>query len=164
MYYYLTPILSLQAGSPSSSHEETDEEDNSQPIASTSGSNSFTERAKYIPLRLQLDERKNLRLLEAALSVSEYTDRVDVSSWKSKTSRIHVQIKDICAILSGLMVATDYAKGQKLVRVRYACYFDWRGLWHQLCVCVLCIMSLYHESLYYESVGPCSAQGVAMRF
>lgn len=75
------------------------------------------ERAKYIPLRLQLDERKSLRLLEAALSVSEYTDRVDVLSWKSKTSRIHVQIKDICAILSGLMVATNYSKGQQLVRV-----------------------------------------------
>lgn len=132
----------LQAGSPSSSHEETDEEDNSQPIASTSGSNSFTERAKYIPLRLQLDERKNLRLLEAALSVSEYTDRVDVSSWKSKTSRIHVQIKDICAILSGLMVATDYAKGQKLVRVGYACYLDWLGLWRHPCVHVLALSPL----------------------
>ena len=108
----------MQAGSPARSLEEgSDEENASQPAASTSGSNSFTERAKYIPLRLQLDERKNLRLLEAALSVSEYTDRVDVLSWKSKTSRIHVQIKDICAILSGLMVATDYNKGQKLIKV-----------------------------------------------
>lgn len=115
---HLTIDQPLQAGVPSGSLEdETDEEDGSQSAASTSGSDSFMERAKYIPLRLQLDERKNLRLLEAALSVSEYTDRVDVLSWKSKTSRIHVQIKDICAILSGLMVATDYNKGQKLIRV-----------------------------------------------
>ena len=107
----------MQAASPSGSQDQTDDEDISQPIASTSGSGSFLERAKYIPLRLRLDERKNLRLLEAALGVSEYTDKVDVLSWKSKTSRIHAQIKDICAILSGLMVATNYKEGQKLIRV-----------------------------------------------
>ncbi len=97
--------------------QEEEEDNDSQPIASTSGSNNFLERAKYIPLRLQLEERRLLRLLEAALSVSEYTDRVDVLSWKSKTSRIHAQIKDICAILCGLVVAQDYKKGQQLVRV-----------------------------------------------
>jgi hypothetical protein len=97
--------------------QEEEEDDDSQPTASTSGSNNFLERAKYIPLRLQLEERRLLRLLEAALSVSEYTDKVDVLSWKSKTSRIHTQIKDICAILCGLVVAQDYKKGQQLVRV-----------------------------------------------
>lgn len=97
--------------------QEEEEDDDSQPTASTSGSNNFLERAKYIPLRLQLEERRLLRLLEAALSVSEYTDKVDVLSWKSKTSRIHAQIKDICAILCGLVVAQDYKKGQQLVRV-----------------------------------------------
>lgn len=98
--------------------QEEEEDDDSQPTASTSGSNNFLDRAKYIPLRLQLEERRLLRLLEAALSVSEYTDKVDVLSWKSKTSRIHTQIKDICAILCGLVVAQDYKKGQQLVRDR----------------------------------------------
>lgn len=106
----------MQAASPTQSIEQ-DEEDECMPVASTSGSNSFLERSKYIPLRLQSDERRLLRLLEAALSVSEYTDKVDVINWKSKTSRIHAQIKDICAILSGLVVAQNYKKGQQLVQV-----------------------------------------------
>ena len=42
----------------------------------TSGPGSFEMRARFIPLRLTLDERRLLRLLEAALSVSEYTDKV----------------------------------------------------------------------------------------
>jgi len=118
MHSSLHSIHSMQAMSPSASHEEEEDSD-SQPVASMSGSNSFSDRAKYIPLRLQLHERGYLRLLEAALSVSEYTDKVDVLSWKSKTARIHAQIKDICAILCGLVVASDYKKGQQLVKVTF---------------------------------------------
>ena len=75
----------------------------------------FGERAKYIPMRLTPEERKMLRLLEAALHVSEYTDVVDVLSYKSKTGRVTKQLKEICAIMCGLVVASDYRAGQKLI-------------------------------------------------
>ncbi|KZO94329.1 hypothetical protein CALVIDRAFT_484402 [Calocera viscosa TUFC12733] len=75
----------------------------------------YLQRAKYIPVRLTLNERKYLRLLEAALSVSEYTDRVDILSYSSsKVQRIHQQIKELCSILSGLLLAADYKQGQQL--------------------------------------------------
>ena len=77
---------------------------------------NFVERAKYIPLRLDMEERKLLRLLEAALHVSEYTDKVDVLTFRSKTQRITKQLKEICAIMCGLVVATDYRAGQQLIK------------------------------------------------
>ncbi|KAJ1932794.1 hypothetical protein EC988_009336, partial [Linderina pennispora] len=78
----------------------------------------ITERTKFIPLRLTLKERKYLRLLEAALHVSEYTDRIDVLQYGNKTKRIVAQIKELCAILSGLVVASDYKAGQQLCQER----------------------------------------------
>ena len=79
------------------------------------GSADFTDRAKYIPLRLDLRERLLLRLLEGALNVSEYTDKVDVITY-NRTKRMNQQLRYICAILSGLLVAQNYKKGQKLVQ------------------------------------------------
>ena len=32
-------------------------------------------------------------------------DKVDVLSWRNKSSRVHAQIRDMCAILCGLVVA-----------------------------------------------------------
>jgi hypothetical protein len=80
----------------------------------------YVHRAKFIPLRLTLIERKYLRLLEAALTVSEYTDKVDIllPYGKSKVNRIVAQIKEICAVLSGLMLAADYKTGQRLFGMR----------------------------------------------
>jgi hypothetical protein len=79
---------------------------------------SFRERAKYIPLRLESGERRILRLLEGALNVSEYTDKVDILSYRNKSARVHAQIKDLCAILCGLAVAQDFRAGQKLISDR----------------------------------------------
>ncbi len=44
--------------------------------------------------------------------------QVDILTWRNKAQRIHVQIRDICSILSGLVVAQDYRRGQELVRDR----------------------------------------------
>jgi len=43
-----------------------------QPVIGGSVGEWFVDRSKYIPMRLTLMERKYLRLLEAALNVSEY--------------------------------------------------------------------------------------------
>lgn len=88
-------------------------------LTDKTSTNSVASRAKYIPLRLSPEERKLLRLVEAALNVSEYTDVVDVLSSRFKSKhRIHAQIRDLCSILTGLAVANDYAQGQKLVADR----------------------------------------------
>ncbi|KAK9453779.1 hypothetical protein V1511DRAFT_504490 [Dipodascopsis uninucleata] len=71
-------------------------------------------RTKYIPLRLTQQERKLLRLLEAALNVSEYTDKVDILAYSSKAKRIIGQLQEICSILAGLVVATDMKLGQQM--------------------------------------------------
>jgi hypothetical protein len=46
------------------------------------------------------------------------TPQVDIMTWRHKSQRIHAQIKDICAILSGLLVAQDYRRGQELIQDR----------------------------------------------
>lgn len=79
----------------------------------------FVERAKYVPMRLTLGERKYLRLLEAALNVSEYTDKVDTIGFGlSKAKRIVHQIRELCAIMSGLVLSADYKQGQELFQDR----------------------------------------------
>lgn len=86
-----------------------------QPAIGESVGEWFVQRAKFIPLRLVLSERKYLRLLEAALNVSEYTDKIDTIGYGlSKTKRIVQQIKELCAILSGLVLSADYKQGQEL--------------------------------------------------
>ena len=58
----------------------------------------FLERAKYIPLRLEIKERKMLRLLESLLSVSQYTDLVDEPKLAGKAKRQQLQVK-ICILI-----------------------------------------------------------------
>lgn len=87
----------------------------SQPALGSDPGEWFVERAKFIPLRLTLGERKYLRLLDAALQVSEYTDKIDTLGFGlSKARRIVHQIRELCAILSGLVLAADYKQGQEL--------------------------------------------------
>jgi Protein of unknown function (DUF2009) len=105
-----------------------------QPTPESTVGEWFVDRSKFIPMRLTLSERKYLRLLEAAIHVSEYTDKIDTIGFGlSKTKRIVQQIKELCAILSGLVcisvlflvisltklsfykvLSTDYKQGQEL--------------------------------------------------
>ena len=67
---------------------------------------------------MAFSERKYLRLLEAALSVSEYTDKIDTISFGNKAKRIVAQIRELCAIMSGLLLSADYKQGQELFQDR----------------------------------------------
>jgi hypothetical protein len=115
--------VSVPANAESESHEGEGEEDSTASNNMNYGEKdklnakkgSMLDQCRWIPLRLDQRERKLLRLLEAALHVSEYTDRVDILTFRSKTQRIHAQLLEICAILSGLFVAADYKAGQKLI-------------------------------------------------
>ncbi|KAM6496124.1 Protein of unknown function (DUF2009) domain containing protein [Amanita muscaria] len=89
------------------------------PAVGSSVGDWFVERSKYIPMRLTFGERKYLRLLEAALVVSEYTDKIDTIGFGlSKAKRIVQQIRELCAIMSGLLLSADYKQGQELFQHR----------------------------------------------
>lgn len=78
----------------------------------------LAKHARFIPMRLAPEERHLLRLLEAALNVSEYTDRVDIISYKSKAKRIVEQLKEMCSVLCGLVIASNLRTGQKLLEMK----------------------------------------------
>jgi hypothetical protein len=79
----------------------------------------FVERAKYIPLRLELRERKYLRLLEGLLHVSEYTDKVDAAALsRSPAKRKQTMMRELHSVLSGLVLACDYEAGQQVMSER----------------------------------------------
>ncbi|KDO23456.1 hypothetical protein SPRG_21020 [Saprolegnia parasitica CBS 223.65] len=72
-------------------------------------------RAKYIPMRLSDAERVLFNLLDASLNVSEYTDKVDILSYRSPVKRILTELTDLFNIMSGMMVASDFRNGKKKV-------------------------------------------------
>jgi hypothetical protein len=65
-----------------------------------------------------MTQRKGLRLLQSALKVCDYTDKIDVATNRNKAKRVAAQLRDVCALLSGTVVAVDYAEGQRLVQSR----------------------------------------------
>jgi hypothetical protein len=73
------------------------------------------ERSRYIPLRLSLNERKLLRLVEAAMNCTEYTTVVD-RPYDKPTKRLHQQVRGVLSLLRGLVTACDYQAGRKLAK------------------------------------------------
>ena len=90
----LGPVLA--GGMPRSTSTSTTASASAAPAA---GAYDITERAKYIPLRLHYEERRMLRLVEAALNVSEYVDKVDVAGVRDRGKRMQEQLKAVFAIL-----------------------------------------------------------------
>ncbi|CAM9190653.1 unnamed protein product [Ectocarpus fasciculatus] len=78
---------------------------------------SFSERSKYIPVRLTSDERRYLRLVESVISVTDYTGKVD-AEFPSASKRSHLILKQITRFLSGLVLAVDYQKGMTMIDER----------------------------------------------
>ena len=124
------PWLKLIQYSPFPSHYISSETSLNNNTTSTEFSTAFDdshksvkERAKYIPLRLSLGERKMLRLVEAAMNCCDYTTEVD-RKFKSAARRTHEQLKGITAVLRGLVTACDYAAGQKLLQTENYAEFD----------------------------------------
>ena len=68
---------------------------------------TMRERARFIPLRITQAERKLLRLLEATLHVSKYSDKVDQVRLIGKPQRLQEQLKGIASLLNGILIATQ---------------------------------------------------------
>ena len=52
--------------------------------------------------------------MEAALNVTNYTEKIDDVSSTGKAKRTVNQIKELCAILTGIVLSCDYKRGQEL--------------------------------------------------
>jgi Protein of unknown function (DUF2009) len=75
----------------------------------------YIEACRYIPLRVTAEERQLLQLLEAALNVSEYTDKVDVVMRFNKRRVMQEELEHMLATMSGLAVAGNVLGGEKLI-------------------------------------------------
>ncbi len=74
---------------------------------------SLHARSRYIPVRLNEEERRLLRILEDALTVSEYTDKVDVFN----SDRYKIMYRELVSMLStlaGLATAANVKMGRKM--------------------------------------------------
>lgn len=78
----------------------------------------MTARFETIPMRLTIEERRLLNVLENALEVTEYTDNVDVTfshTKQSKQSRIIEGLVDTLSIACGLLLSNNLSKGESLM-------------------------------------------------
>jgi len=118
------PSLSASSSSSSSTcsfttaPESNGIEGSVEPVLTSSKINmlkDLIERSKYIPMRLNSSERLLLNVVEGALEVSEYTDKVDVSSNNyfartayDKYDTVECQTDKLCKTLAGLAICNDY--------------------------------------------------------
>lgn len=73
------------------------------------------DNAKYIPLRLTMQERKTQRLMRGIIQASSYTDKVDNESL-APPKRIAVIGREIGNALSGFIAALDIGAGCQFMR------------------------------------------------
>lgn len=74
----------------------------------------FIHRARYIPVRLSVRERKLLRFVEGLITVTEYTTTVDsVAFAANPPKRQQRQLREIHALLQGILVAIDPDSGRQ---------------------------------------------------
>lgn len=72
----------------------------------------FLRRSQTIPMRLTEAERQLLKVIEASLDVSEYTDKIDIYMYHNKAGRITEQLEEICRYICGLKICQDFRKGR----------------------------------------------------
>ncbi|GMF11871.1 unnamed protein product [Phytophthora lilii] len=108
--------LAQPRDAPITSESEADDSDDELMRDIEAAPSALMKDAAYIPLRLDEDERALFNLLDAALNVSEYTDKVDVLSYRSPVKRVIHELNEMFGVLSGLMIANDFRQGRRLVQ------------------------------------------------
>lgn len=74
----------------------------------------FIEFVKHVPMRLSSEERRLYKICESVLKISDYTTKID----QNYSKRVIDQITELNTILSGIVLCSDYEKGQELMKER----------------------------------------------
>ena len=75
----------------------------------------YIECSKYIPLRLEYEERAHLRRVQAVMKASNYTGLIDGVEHKTKQVRIHRQGAAIRAVFMGIAASFNYSLAQECI-------------------------------------------------
>lgn len=78
------------------------------PMECASIADWYTEYSKYVPLRLEYEERTHLRRVQAIMKACDYTNLIDGIEHKTKQIRIHRQGAAVRAVLLGIAASFDY--------------------------------------------------------